>query len=303
MFKFDSPDNKNFSEEKSIVRNPDDNKDNKIFLEDLFKGESKNDLHEADPGDFKDENDHPSREKDGFFKYKEESSEIKFPGLNDKILDEEFKINELMDDLKTYFEDITEESADNSENEDSADENTDDSENEEKNDVNTDKLKEGNLYNDVNGSPRRPENNGKWSGEAGNSKWIPDGDYIPPEKSKNPDKPYSNPDNLTWKEILNKYGIAGVSFKNGFPDFSEISKGTVEIDGFETGGNTEKNRNFKKADIELAKQKNCSPEDVKKWREENNYTWHECEDKKTMQKVPNEVHANVPHDGGRSQKD
>lgn len=104
-------------------------------------------------------------------------------------------------------------------------------------------------------------------------------------------------------EILKKYGIDGIRFKDGFPDFSEVSKGNVQIEGFETGGNTEKNRNFKKADIELAKQRGCSPEEVKKWREENNYTWHECEDKKTMQKVPNEIHANVPHDGGRSQRD
>ncbi|MBS5259060.1 MAG: HNH endonuclease, partial [Lachnospira eligens] len=150
---------------------------------------------------------------------------------------------------------------------------------------------------------RTPENHGHWTGERGNSKWIPDEDYVPPEKSSNPDKPYSNPDHLTWGEILKKYGIDGIRFKDGFPDFSEVSKGNVQIEGFETGGNTEKNRNFKKADIELAKQRGCSPEEVKKWREENNYTWHECEDKKTMQKVPNEIHANVPHDGGRSQRD
>ncbi len=148
---------------------------------------------------------------------------------------------------------------------------------------------------------RTPENNGSWGGERGDSIWIPDGDYTPPEKGK--DKPYSNPDNLPWSEILKKYGIEGIPFKDGFPDFSAISKGTVEIEGFETGGNAEKNRNFNKAYVALAEQRGCSPDDVKKWMKENNYTWHECEDKKTMQKVPNEVHANVPHDGGRSQKD
>lgn len=149
--------------------------------------------------------------------------------------------------------------------------------------------------------PATPENNGHWEGDRGNSKWIPNGDYVPPEKK--PEKPYSNPDNLTWKEIMDKYGIDGITFKDGFPDFSEISKGTVEIEGFETGGNSEKNRNFQKADIVMAEQRGCSPDDVKKWRQENNYTWHECEDKKTMMKVPNEVHANVKHDGGRSRKD
>lgn len=151
-------------------------------------------------------------------------------------------------------------------------------------------------------STRTPENNGSWDGERGNSTWYPDRDYTPPEKSRNPEtKPYSNPDNLTWGEILDKYGIEGIRFENGFPVFDDVARGTVEIDDFETGGSDAKDRNFKKADIAMAEQRGCTPEEVKKWREENNYTWHECEDKKTMQKVPNEIHANIPHDGGRSQ--
>ena len=62
-------------------------------------------------------------------------------------------------------------------------------------------------------------------------------------------------------------------------------------------------RNFDKAYEKLASERGCSPEDVEKWMDDNNYTWHECEDKKTMQKVPNEIHANIPHDGGRSMTD
>ena len=149
---------------------------------------------------------------------------------------------------------------------------------------------------------RTPENHGEWSGERGNSTWNPDRDYIPPEKSRNPEKhPYSNPAKLSWGGILDKYKIEGIEFKDGFPIFDKISRGTVEINDFETGGNDAKVRNFKRADIAMAEQRNCSPEEVEKWREENNYTWHECDDKCTMQKVQNEVHANIPHDGGRSQ--
>ncbi len=147
-----------------------------------------------------------------------------------------------------------------------------------------------------------PDNHGTWDGDRGNSTWHPDPDYVPPEKSRNPEeKPYSNPDKLSWKEILEKYGIDGIEFRDGFPVFDEISRGTVEIDDFETGGSDAKDRNFKRADIALAKQRGCTPGEVEQWRKENNYTWHECEDKRTMQKVPNEVHANVKHDGGRSQ--
>ena len=148
---------------------------------------------------------------------------------------------------------------------------------------------------------RLPESHGHFESEPGNSKFIPDPDYTPPEKSRNPDKPYSNPDNLTMREILKKFGIDGVNFVNGFPDFSELSRGTVKIEGFETGGSEAMLKNFDKADKLEAEKRGCTPEEVRAWRKDNGYTWHECEDKTTMQKVPHEVHANIPHGGGRSQ--
>lgn len=162
-------------------------------------------------------------------------------------------------------------------------------------------VKEMNLeYNEI--TTRTPENNGSWSGMRGNSAWMPDRDYIPPEKSRNPEtSPYSNPENLTWGEILEKNKIEGVEFKNGFPVFQDISRGTVEIENFQTGGCDAKDKNFKQADIAMAEKNGYTPNEVKQWRKENNFTWHECEDKRTMQKVSNEVHANIPHDGGRSQ--
>jgi hypothetical protein len=139
--------------------------------------------------------------------------------------------------------------------------------------------------------------NGHWeNGVPGDGDWYPDRDYTPPPKSKK-EPPYNNPNNLTFGEILDKYGIDHISFKNGEPDFSEVCKGTVKIQPFTDS----RDDNFDKADIELAKQKGCSPEEVRKWRKENNYTWHECQDMKTMQKVPNEIHANIPHSGGISE--
>lgn len=153
-----------------------------------------------------------------------------------------------------------------------------------------------------------PESNGKWVdkeaengiGIRGESLWVPDLDYTPQEKSKPPQKPYSNPDNLTWGQLLEKYNITGVPFKNGEPDFSKVSKGKVEIKGFETGGTIAKKHNFTKADINLAKEKGVNPIKVREWRENNNYTWHECCDRKTMIKAPNEIHANITHRGGRA---
>lgn len=131
-------------------------------------------------------------------------------------------------------------------------------------------------------------NNGHWDGERGNSNWQPDPNFIPGK---------ANPDGKTWNEILDKYGIDRIPFKDGEPDFSEICKGTVEIKQFSDN----RTDNFDKADIELAKQKGSTPEDVAKWRKDNSYTWHECKDMKTMQKVPSEVHNNITHSGGVSE--
>ena len=133
-----------------------------------------------------------------------------------------------------------------------------------------------------------PISDGRWEGERGDSKWIPDPDYVPLKK---------NPEGKTWSEILKEYGIDGINFKDGEPDFSEISKGEVEIEGF----SKDRDDNFDKADIELAKQKGCTPEEVAKWRKEHGYTWHECRDMKTMQKVPSIIHNNVTHRGGVSE--
>lgn len=143
------------------------------------------------------------------------------------------------------------------------------------------------TLNEVKGCPIEG-NDGKWTGERGNSDWIPEDDAIPSRY---------NPNNLTWGEIKEKYGFDKIPFKDGEPDFSDIAKGEVEIDDFSDN----RRKNFSQADEKLAEQRGCTPEEVKKWREENGYTWHECSDCKTMQKVPSEVHGNISHTGGISE--
>jgi hypothetical protein len=129
-------------------------------------------------------------------------------------------------------------------------------------------------------------NGGKWEGFRGNSKWIPDRDYIPSSKPS-----HNNDNGLTMGEIMEKYEIDGIKYENGFPDFSSISKGTVEISDFSdrrygVGGN------FDQADLKLSINES--------YRHENGYTWHERADCKTMDLVPKEVHDNVKHNGGIS---
>ncbi|WP_261806252.1 HNH endonuclease signature motif containing protein [Lapidilactobacillus luobeiensis] len=137
---------------------------------------------------------------------------------------------------------------------------------------------------------RLPKSDGFWEGERGNSGWKPDLEKIPSDKNG------TNPERLTWKKILNQHGIDKINFKDGEPDFSEISKGEVKIDDY-TGDRAD---NFDQADEKLAKERGCTPEEVQKWRHENKYTWHECRDCQTMQKVPTVVHGNIPHSGGIS---
>ncbi len=136
-----------------------------------------------------------------------------------------------------------------------------------------------------------PKNGGEWTGERGNSEWKPDRDVEPGDRNG------TNPENKTWDDIMKKYDFESIPFKDENPDFSEVSKGEVKIDDF----TEDRDSNFSQADEKLAEQKGCTPEEVAKWREENKYTWHECEDCKTMQKVPTEVHGNIPHSGGISE--
>jgi len=130
--------------------------------------------------------------------------------------------------------------------------------------------------------------NGHWEGERGNSKWVPDDDHAPTRY---------NPDQLSWRRIKENYGIDGVEYKDGQPDFSGIAKAEVKIKDF----SDDRPSNFAQADEQLALQRGCTPAEVKKWRQEHGYTWHECRDCETLQKVPREVHNNADHSGGVSE--
>ncbi len=129
---------------------------------------------------------------------------------------------------------------------------------------------------------------GHWKGNRGDSKWVPDRDAKPNRY---------NPNGRTWGQILDKHGIDGINYSDGDPNFGPISKGTVKIRDFSSDRPT----NFAQADEALAKKRGCKPEEVKQWRERNGYTWHECRDCSTMQKVPREVHNNMDHSGGISE--
>lgn len=141
-----------------------------------------------------------------------------------------------------------------------------------------------------------PKSGGEWESEKGDSMWVPDGGYIPLK---------NNPEGKTWSEIKKEFGIEGIIFKDGEPDFSPISEGTVEIEDF----TEDRNANFTQADEKLAEKwtsenkdgKSWSPAEVKAYRKEHKLSWHERSDQKTMDLVPSIIHGNIPHSGGISE--
>ena len=139
--------------------------------------------------------------------------------------------------------------------------------------------------------------NGKWSGDRGESMFIPTADRV--------------------RENLRNKGLEGINYKDGIPDFNPISEAKVTIQGMsqhrlsQMGENGERIvGNYEKADTECAKAWNLEQrdgkddwthQDVKKWREANEYTWHEHNDMKTCSLVPTEVHKVCSHLGGVSE--
>ena len=137
---------------------------------------------------------------------------------------------------------------------------------------------------------------GTWSGQRGNSNWVMDGNATPANKLYNPDK-------LTWNEINAKYrnDIKSIPYKNGEPDFSKVALATLKIDNFTNN----RYPNFKNADQNYAdilnrnNNLNLTAKDIEKFRNDNNLTWHERSDMKTVDLIPREYHS-LPHVGGIS---
>jgi hypothetical protein len=127
---------------------------------------------------------------------------------------------------------------------------------------------------------------GHWEGERGESEYIPTDEDI--------------------KDILKEHGVEGIVYKNGEPDFSPVADTTVEIDNMSDRRYGEGN-NFEQADQACADKWNTegrdgrtdwTARDVKEWREENGYTWHERNDKKTCDLVPAKINDYFGHLGG-----
>ena len=142
-----------------------------------------------------------------------------------------------------------------------------------------------------------------------------------------------HPDDEAAQRKINEYGGEGVYYKNGVPDFLPFSTHdspwgkadtTVEIPhmtdqranpSWEYGERRPDGTshdplydigNFAQADNSLADRLSTpdhrvTPDDIEGWRKDNGLVWHECDDGKTMQLVPREIHDACKHSGGVSE--
>lgn len=153
-------------------------------------------------------------------------------------------------------------------------------------------------------TPAENSSFGSWQGARGESKFVPSSET---EKGK------------AAIAKLEEKGLDGIEYKNGEPDFSACAEATVEIEhmtenrhSYEDAEGNEHLGNFEQADIQCAKQwtdegrvkadgsTTWTQRDVKNWRHENQCSWHECCDTKTMQLVSQDIHGGdkFSHSGG-----
>lgn len=137
---------------------------------------------------------------------------------------------------------------------------------------------------------------GSWTDGRGESKYIPNSET---EKG------------ARAAEKLAEYGLDGIEYRDGIPDFSKCSEETVEIDMTEnrTASNLSEGiiSNYRKADTECANKWNIEQKDgrtdwtarqVELYRKDHKLSWHECADKKTCQLVSQDIHSFFIHSGG-----
>ena len=143
---------------------------------------------------------------------------------------------------------------------------------------------------------------GRYEGIRGESK------YIPSRRSV---------EGVIVTDILLRYGLDGIYYRNAEPDFEPCSEATVKISAMTENRENFTNAdgeivfgNFSQADIELAKAWNrekregrsdWQAEEVFDYRKANNLTWHEKCDTETMVLVPSAVNFYFKHSGGCSE--
>lgn len=121
------------------------------------------------------------------------------------------------------------------------------------------------------------------------------------------------------KKLLKEKGLDGIVYNDFEPDFKPVAEASVSIQHMTTqrttlgrwsdpGGDAPIIGNFQQADLEAAIQwtkarkdgRTWTAKDVRKYREANELTWHECGDGHSMDLVPECINDHFAHTGGVS---
>lgn len=145
---------------------------------------------------------------------------------------------------------------------------------------------------------RLPASEGEWSNpeRVGDSEWKLDDDAEIQWRHG------GETHTMTGAEFKERYGVEGVEYKSGEPDFEPFEDeliGSVQLEDLPTQRG-ERDGSYAIASQLAAEKLGITADEVTEYMRENGLTWHECGDCKTMRAIPVEVNAAFPHTGGIS---
>ena len=153
--------------------------------------------------------------------------------------------------------------------------------------MNTEKILNSSLLEEIR-IKRTPKNNplrGYWTGERGNSKFIPT----------------NNQDEII--KILNEYNQCGIEYKEGIINLNPCSIARASLDKMYII----RYKNFKNCDkicadlwnsTNFSDKHDWTDKEVKDYRKQHSYSWHECNDCIHCELVPTKINAFFSHFGG-----
>lgn len=107
---------------------------------------------------------------------------------------------------------------------------------------------------------------------------------------------------ITGAEFKALYGVEGIEYHNSEPDFSPFYMNDPYVDTvvFENSISHDREQTHKDALSFLSEKKGISKSDIKKYMKQNELTFHELDDRKTVVVIPAWINAIFTHTGGTS---
>lgn len=138
--------------------------------------------------------------------------------------------------------------------------------------------------------PRLPRTGGSWQDEAGDSMWIPDDDHIVKINGRE----------TTMAQLKDMYDFDGIEYNGGEPDFSPFEDemlGSVSLDDF-SSSRTGPDGTYTMALTEISHRLDIPEDEISDYMKANNLTFHECQDRHTVEFIPADINGAFPHTGG-----